>query len=67
MRSAYNLRLPPKASGKDTGWPVGRRPDFRAAADLGTNMFSAWEINCNIEAQGGYIVIDVYHYYMICS
>ena len=29
----YNLRLPPKASGKDTGDPsVGRRPDLRATA-----------------------------------
>ena len=26
----YNLRLPPKASGKDTGWAWGRRPDLRA-------------------------------------
>ena len=31
--SLYNLRLPPKASGKDTGDPsVGRRPDLRATA-----------------------------------
>ena len=29
----YNLRLPPKASGKDTGDPsVGRRPDLKADA-----------------------------------
>ena len=24
----YNLRLPPKASGKDTGWAWSRRPDL---------------------------------------
>ena len=31
--SLYNLRLPPKASGKDTGDPsVGRRPDLKADA-----------------------------------
>ena len=31
--SLYNLRLPPKASGKDTGGPsVGRRPDLKADA-----------------------------------
>ena len=28
----YNLRLPPKASGKDTGWAWGRRPDLKADA-----------------------------------
>ena len=28
----YNLRLPPKASGKDTGWAFGRRPDLKADA-----------------------------------
>ena len=30
--SPYNLRLPPKASGKDTGWAWGRRPDLKADA-----------------------------------
>ena len=30
--SLYNLRLPPKASGKDTGWAWGRRPDLKADA-----------------------------------
>ena len=27
--SLYNLRLPPKASGKDTGWPLWPAPGFK--------------------------------------
>ena len=66
VRSAYNLRLPPKASGKNTGWPVGRRPDFRActagcqlAGFRLAQLSDALPLSAGV---GGYIYIFIYIY-----
>ena len=48
-RSFITFGYRPKASGKDTGWAWGRRPDLRAIAH------AADPFSCQLETGGGYL------------